>query len=179
MRFSSPGKRFYHGCLSLADAYAAWINPFVACYVPRAVGCVEYCWASIRSKSGGEAGGAWTSGYLCAHVRCSRFGASAQLWTWAGIFILGVELFPQTGIVNDTLTAPGNAFHSLLGWVLLVTVAGHALMALIHHFVMHDDTLRYMTGRKRPGPERDSLSTGWLSCSVIISVTIRINRACS
>lgn len=68
-----------------------------------------------------------------------------------GFSFLGVELFQQTGIVNETLTAPGNAFHSLLGWVLLVTVAGHALMALVHHFVMHDNTLRYMTGRKKTG----------------------------
>jgi len=68
-----------------------------------------------------------------------------------GFSFLGIELFQQTGIVNETLTAPGDALHSLLGWVLLVTVAGHASIALIHHFVLRDDTLRYMAGRKKTG----------------------------
>jgi len=68
-----------------------------------------------------------------------------------GFSFLGIELFQQSGIVNQALTAPGDALHSILGWLLLATVAGHALMALIHHFVMHDDTLRYMTRRKKTG----------------------------
>jgi len=65
-----------------------------------------------------------------------------------GFSFLGIQIFKPTGTENTVLTAPGNALHSLLGWVLLVVVAGHAVMALFHHFVLRDDTLRKMTGHK-------------------------------
>lgn len=65
-----------------------------------------------------------------------------------GFSFLGIQIFEQTGVQNAALTAPGNALHGLLGWVLLAVIAGHVLMALVHHFALRDDTLRYMTGRK-------------------------------
>ncbi len=67
-----------------------------------------------------------------------------------GFSFLGMQIFEKTGVQNAALTAPGNALHGLLGWTLLVVVAGHVLMALVHHFAMRDDTLRHMVGRRVP-----------------------------
>lgn len=65
-----------------------------------------------------------------------------------GFSFLGMPIFEQTGIQNPALTAPGNAAHGLLGWVLLALIVGHVFMALMHHFALRDNTLRHMTGHK-------------------------------
>ncbi len=63
-----------------------------------------------------------------------------------GFSFLGLQIFAPTGLRDEALMAPGNAAHGFLGWVLLVVIAGHVLMALYHHFALRDDTLRRMTG---------------------------------
>lgn len=68
-----------------------------------------------------------------------------------GFSFLGMEIFEQTGVQNPALTAPGSAAHGLLGWVLLAVIVAHVLMSLVHHFVLRDNTLRYMTGHKIAG----------------------------
>ena len=65
-----------------------------------------------------------------------------------GFSAFGIQMFEQTGIQNAALTAPGNAFHGLLGWVLLAVIIGHVLMAMLHHFALRDNTLRHMTGHR-------------------------------
>lgn len=77
--------------------------------------------------------------------------ALAMLRTYGngrGFSFLGIQLFEQTGVKNDALTGPGNALHGLLGWILLAVIIGHVLMALAHHFLLHDDTLLRMTSRR-------------------------------
>lgn len=64
---------------------------------------------------------------------------------------LDIRIFEQTGVQNAMLIAPGNALHGLLGWALLAVVAGHVLMALIHHFVLRDNTLHFMAVGKKSG----------------------------
>lgn len=44
------------------------------------------------------------------------------------------------------MTAPGNAAHGLLGWVLLALIAGHVGMVALHRFVWRDDVLNRMAG---------------------------------
>jgi len=90
-------------------------------------------------------------GHLVIYGLMFAVPAVALLRTYGsgrGFSFLGVQIFEQTGVQNAALTAPGNALHGLLGWVLLAAVAGHVLMALVHHFALRDDTLRYMTGRR-------------------------------
>jgi len=65
-----------------------------------------------------------------------------------GFSFLGIEIFEKTGVQNAALTAPASAVHGLLGWVLLAVIVGHVLMAFVHHFVLRDNTLRHMTGRR-------------------------------
>ncbi|TCQ75940.1 cytochrome b561 [Ochrobactrum sp. BH3] len=65
-----------------------------------------------------------------------------------GFSVFGIQLFEQTGVQNTAFTAPGNALHGLLGWVLLAVIVGHVLMALVHHFALRDNTLRHMTGHR-------------------------------
>lgn len=90
-------------------------------------------------------------GHLAIYGLMFTVPAVALLRTYGsgrGFAFLGIQIFEQTGVQNAVLTAPGNALHGLLGWVLLAVIAGHVLMALVHHFALGDDTLRYMTGRK-------------------------------
>ncbi len=65
-----------------------------------------------------------------------------------GFSFLGIDIFTPSAVENTALTAPGNALHSLLGWVLLAVIAGHIIMAMFHHYALKDDTLRRMTGHK-------------------------------
>jgi cytochrome b561 len=70
-----------------------------------------------------------------------------------GLAVLDVEIFAATGTEVPALTAPGNALHSPLGWVLLALIAGHAAMSLVHRRVWNDDVIGRMTyGRSRPNP---------------------------
>ncbi|WP_312690208.1 cytochrome b/b6 domain-containing protein [Brevundimonas nasdae] len=45
------------------------------------------------------------------------------------------------------MTAPANAAHGLLAWVLLAAIAGHILMVLVHRFVWKDGVAERMIGR--------------------------------
>lgn len=65
-----------------------------------------------------------------------------------GFSFLGIQIFGQTGMKNSELALVGN-WHGFMGWVLLVLVVGHVAMALIHHFVLRDNTLRYMAGPRQ------------------------------
>ncbi|PPQ35840.1 cytochrome b [Rhodopila globiformis] len=41
------------------------------------------------------------------------------------------------------------AAHNCIGWTIVILAAGHALAALFHHFVLHDDVLwRMLPGRR-------------------------------
>lgn len=62
-----------------------------------------------------------------------------------GFSVYGLQLAAPGAPPNPALTAPANALHGLLGWVLLALIVGHIAMALWHHFVRRDATLRHMT----------------------------------
>lgn len=68
-----------------------------------------------------------------------------------GFSFLGMQIFEPTGVQDAALTAPANMLHGPLGWILLAAIAGHVLMALVHHFVLRDGTLRLMAGRGTAG----------------------------
>ncbi|WP_297803765.1 cytochrome b [uncultured Brevundimonas sp.] len=46
----------------------------------------------------------------------------------------------------EWMTKLGGDWHGELGWVLLVAIVGHLIMALVHHFVWKDGTLKRMVG---------------------------------
>lgn len=62
-----------------------------------------------------------------------------------GFSVYGIELVAPGGEPNPALTAPGNAAHGLLGFVLFVLIAGHIAFALWHGLVRRDGTLDRMT----------------------------------
>jgi len=51
----------------------------------------------------------------------------------------------------EGLVAPANAAHGLLAWALLVLIAGHITVALLHRFLWRDDILARMAGGKGRG----------------------------
>jgi cytochrome b561 len=62
-----------------------------------------------------------------------------------------------TGGKNEAIKEFAQEAHEWLFWLLALVAAGHAGMALVHHFVNRDDTLRRMlpwrVRPRQPGPE--------------------------
>lgn len=65
-----------------------------------------------------------------------------------GLSPFGFELFTATGVQIPWLTAPGNALHGLLAWVLLALIAGHVFMVLFHRYIMRDEIAGRMLASK-------------------------------
>jgi len=59
--------------------------------------------------------------------------------------VFGVRLIEGGWAEIMWMTAPANAVHGILGWVLLAAIMGHIVMALVHQFVWKDGTLKRMT----------------------------------
>jgi len=55
----------------------------------------------------------------------------------------GIELVAGSENSIEWMATLGSV-HSLIAWTLLILVVGHAGMALLHHFVKKDQTLRRM-----------------------------------
>jgi len=71
-------------------------------------------------------------------------GLLRQYGSGRGFAPWGVPLMENTGVRVDWMMAPANAVHGTLGWLLLLLILGHIVMALVHHFKMKDATLRRM-----------------------------------
>jgi cytochrome b561 len=64
-----------------------------------------------------------------------------------GFAPFGLPLFaPSAGGPVGWMVAPANAAHGLLAWALLVLVAGHMLMVVVHRWLWRDDVLQRMAG---------------------------------
>ncbi|WP_370676547.1 cytochrome b [Pleomorphomonas sp. PLEO] len=68
-----------------------------------------------------------------------------------GLTVFNTQIFAGASERIPALVEPASALHGLLGWALLVLVAGHIVMALAHAFVWREDTLSRML-RGRPAP---------------------------
>lgn len=60
--------------------------------------------------------------------------------------VFGLTVMNRGGAEIPWMTAPGNAAHGLLAWVLLAVIAGHIGMVLVHRYVWNDGTTRRMIG---------------------------------
>lgn len=58
-----------------------------------------------------------------------------------------------TGGKDDAIKPIAEAAHEWLFWTLALVAAGHAAMALVHHFINRDETLRRMLPRFRRNPD--------------------------
>lgn len=66
--------------------------------------------------------------------------ASPYPLTWFGLFDI-----PRLPVVKDSFMAGlGHEAHEIGGYLLIALVAGHALAALRHHFMLKDDILKRM-----------------------------------
>jgi len=71
-------------------------------------------------------------------------GLLRQYGSGRGFAPFGVPLMQDSGVRIPWLMAPANAVHGLLGWLLLLLIAGHVVMALVHHYKLRDGSLRRM-----------------------------------
>lgn len=60
--------------------------------------------------------------------------------------VFGATVLNKGGAEIGWMTAPANAAHGLLAWVLLAAIAGHIAMVLVHRYVWNDGTTRRMLG---------------------------------
>lgn len=65
--------------------------------------------------------------------------AQAEPFSFFGLFTVQ---FSSTE--NSTLAHTLEGFHDTVGWTIIILVGLHAAAALIHHYVLRDDTLKRM-----------------------------------
>lgn len=70
-------------------------------------------------------------------------GLMIMLGNGYGLTVFGAELVAGGEGIGWMATI-GGTLHSPLAWLLLILVAGHAGIALLHHFVKRDGVLRRM-----------------------------------
>ena len=71
---------------------------------------------------------------------------------WWGL----VQIPSLTGGPDKALKVLSHEAHEWLFWLLIVVAAGHAAVALMHHFHNHDGVLRRMLPSRRASPVPDS-----------------------
>ncbi|WP_438273833.1 cytochrome b [Nitrobacter sp.] len=66
-------------------------------------------------------------------------------WTQGEAFSF-FDLFSIPALISPDKAAARlvGDFHNFLGWTIIVLVCGHAVVALLHHYVLRDDTLKRM-----------------------------------
>jgi len=88
-------------------------------------------------------------GHLALYVLMLVVPSLALLRAFGGdkpIMFFGLQLRGPTSAEVEWMTAPANALHGTLAWLLLALVAGHILMALVHRYMWNDDLIGRMIG---------------------------------
>lgn len=68
----------------------------------------------------------------------------------------GLLRVPPLAEANRDAASQAQALHEWLFWLLVLVAAGHAAMALYHHFIVRDDVLRRMLPGRAAPAEGDS-----------------------
>lgn len=107
--------------------------------------------ANLRNRPGHE--GSRIEARLAGATHLAMYGLmlvvpslaiARSIGSGRGLTVYGVQLVQRGGEQVPALTAPANALHGLLGWTLLVLIAGHVFMAVYHQTVRRDRTLSRM-----------------------------------
>ncbi len=101
------------------------------------------------AHGGGFWGLAARGGHLALYLLMLIVPALALLRQYGSgkpLDVFGVRLINGGWAEAPWMTAPANAVHGLLAWVLLAAIAGHILMVLVHRFIWKDGTTRRMIG---------------------------------
>lgn len=79
--------------------------------------------------------------YACM-VLMPLSGVMVMLGGGYGLTAFGVEIFARGDAIGWAATL--GKLHSPLAWLFTLLIAGHIGMALLHHFIHRDDTLKRM-----------------------------------
>lgn len=77
-------------------------------------------------------------------------GITNRMWDPASWNFFGIPM-PHVAHRNESLANQIERIHQTLGNVLMYLAAAHALLALSHHFIHRDDTLRRMLPASKTG----------------------------
>ena len=72
---------------------------------------------------------------------------NTRTFSWFGV----IPLNTGGGEKVEWMVAPASAAHGLLGWLLLLMIAGHIGMVLVHRWILKDDVAQRMMGRISDG----------------------------
>ncbi|HET7634445.1 MAG TPA: cytochrome b [Burkholderiales bacterium] len=85
-------------------------------------------------------------------------GIASRLWSPDSWNFVGIPL-PHVAVTSKALSKQLEDIHGTLGNVLMYLAGAHAIIALMHHFVLHDSTLRSMLpfwhGTDDPNTDRE------------------------
>ncbi len=73
--------------------------------------------------------------------------AQGEEFTFFGLFAVPAAFAP-----DRALSRAFDGFHYYIAWIIIVLAAGHAVAALLHHYVLKDGVLLRMSPA---GPQRD------------------------
>ncbi len=85
---------------------------------------------------------------LGAPSPAAAFSGARAAAVWGHRLLYALLVIVPLGGMATWLTVMEGSPHGFLGQALLVLALGHAIVALVHHFLLKDDTLRRIT---RPG----------------------------
>lgn len=61
----------------------------------------------------------------------------------------GLQIPSPFGDVSKATGSFVEEIHNINAWIIMILAAGHALMALFHHYILHDDVLLRMLPKRR------------------------------
>ena len=99
----------------------------------------------------GLAGLAAKAGHLALYALMALVPVTAVIRAWGGEWgysPFGIQIFAgrEPDQVITTATAIGSNFHGELAWIMGALILGHIFMALAHHLLARDGTLKRMAG---------------------------------
>lgn len=90
-----------------------------------------------------------TAGHLVLYALMFLIPAVALLRSYGsgrGFALGNLQIIPSTGERVDWMVSIAGLTHGEMAWVMLALIGGHIVMAIVHHAVLKDDTLRRMAG---------------------------------
>jgi cytochrome b561 len=132
----------------LGDTFGPWHLSIGASLL--ALVLLRLLWAfsqrAKRPSDEGAAGLAARAGhgllYLCM-LLMPVSGVLYMLGNGYGLKIFGTQLIARSGEKTQWMLSLGE-LHSPIAWIFLLLLIGHIGIALLHHFIRRDDTLRRM-----------------------------------
>lgn len=147
-QFFKLGDRINDGEHWLGDTFGPWHLSIGATVFVLVILRVLWALRQRTNRPTHQGAFAWAVGaghgllYLCM-LLMPVTGVLYMLGNGYGLKVFGTQLVARSGEETQWMLNIGE-LHSPIAWLLLVLLVGHIGIALLHHFIKRDDTLRRM-----------------------------------